>query len=408
MKTKIALFSMIGMLVVGVAAAGAATTLKRLGRHPFYKPPLTSIADLQKMVDERQADLSHGFAKAGEPALFKAFQEQFPQAAITAVKFAYGETLRWMLFKKGGKVRVLRDVIWHGKDPFDAFQFSIDMDGRRYVFVVPLRCGNLGLKEVGAAPAPEKAAAPPPPPAPVNQDPLCALSVSPQRLFSGQQITADASGSTDPDGNIASVKFALIDPAGNTVDEKTVAAPPFVQQMTVPGSGNYRVVATVTDDKGASATSPQCEQQVAVERRGQFIGDVGFFRQFDPQNYLALRVGYEYYLNESFSLLGLVGGFPTLTGNDGAGAFTFDALANYHFAQRFFAGIGVGGWITNGDQDLDAEDSQADMIVNVGVRVYGEPHAFNTSVYFEARSAFDEFDDIDKYGRFGVGLRFGF
>ncbi len=397
---------MIGVLIMGVAGAGAATTLKRLGRHPFYKPPLTSVADLQKMVKEQQADLSSGFAKAGEPALFKAFQQQFPEAQITPVTFGYGETMRWMLFKKGGKIRVLRDVTWGGKDPFDAYQFTVDMDGRRYVFVVPLVCGNLGLREVTPAPAPRAAAPPPPPPA--NKNPQCLLSVSPQQVFSGQQITADASGSSDPDGRIASVKFALLDPAGNTVDEKTVTAPPFVQQIIVPGSGNYRVVATVTDDAGASLTSPQCEQQVAAVRRGQFIGDVGFFRQFDPQNYLSLRVGYEYYLNESFSLLGLVGGFPTLTGSDGAGAFTFDALANYHFAQRFFAGIGVGGWITNGDQDLDAEDSQADLIVNVGVRVYGEPHTFNTAIYFEARSAFDEFDDIDKYGRFGVGVRLGF
>jgi len=178
--------------------------------------------------------------------------------------------------------------------------------------------------------------------------------------------------------------------------------------MSISTSSASGITATVTDDAGAAAASAQCEQQVTAARRGLFIGDVGFFRQFDPQNYLGLRVGYEYYLNESFSLLGLVGGFPTLTGNDGAGAFVFEALANYHFAQRFFAGLGVGGWITNGDQDKDAEDSQADLIVDVGVRVYGQPHAFNTSLYFEARSAFDEFDNIGKYGRFGVGLRFGF
>lgn len=407
MRTKLVLFSVIGVLIMGVATAGAATTLKRLGRHPFYDPPLASVAELRDMVATRQADLSAGFARAGEPALFAAFQQQFAEARITPVKFGYGETMQWMLFKKGGKVRVLKDVTWKGKTPFDAYQFVIDMDGRRYVFVVPLRCGNLGLKEVVPAPAP-RAAAPPAPPAPANQAPRCLLSVSPERVVSGRQVTVDASGSSDPDGSIASVKFSLLDPAGSTVDEKIVTAPPFVQQITVPGSGTFRVVATVTDNAGATATSPECEKQVVATRRGQIIGDVGFFRQFDPQNYLALRLGYEYYINDYFSLIGMVGGFPTLTGNDGAGAFVIDALANFRWAQRFFAGIGVGGWITNGDQDLNAEDSQADLIVNVGVRVFGEPDAFNTSIFFEARSAFDEFDDIDKYGRFGVGLRFGF
>ena len=61
--------------------------------------------------------------------------------------------------------------------------------------------------------------------------------------------------------------------------------------------------------------------------------------------------------------------------------------------------------ITNGNQDLDGEDSQVDLIAGLGAMVYGEPEKFNTSVFFEVRSAFDEMNDMGRYGRFGVGVR---
>ncbi len=410
MRGKLVLLMALGVLLSSAGSAAAATTLKKLGAHPFYKPSLNSVQDLQDMVAAHQADLSSGFAMAGEASLFEAFQQQFPTVQINSVEFQPGERLQWMLYRRAKKVRVLKDVTWGGKKPFKAYQFAIEKDGRRYTFVVPLICGNLGLKGVGAVPpAPQAAQAPPPPPAPVpNQPPVCRLQLSAERVFSGQQVAADAGDSNDPDGSIASVTFVMLDDKGQRVDQKTVDKPPFVAQMVLPAQGTYRLRATVTDNAGAQVTSSACEKSVRALRRGFPLADVGFFRQFDPGNYVALRIGYEYRLSESLSLVGLIGGFPQVQGNQGASAFTIDGLVNYRWMQRFFAGIGIGGWITGGDQDLDAEDSQVDLVANVGVRVFGDPEAFNTSLYIEGRSAFDEFDDLSKYGRFGVGLRFQF
>lgn len=410
MKGKFVLWMALVFLISSAGGATAATTLKKLGIHPFYQPSCTSAQDLQHMIATHEADLATGFAMAGAPGLFEAFKHQFPSVQIKSVTFQPGEHMQWMLFRKAQKVRVLRDVTWGGKKPFQAYQFDIDQDGRRYTFVVPSICGNLGLKEVGAVPsAPKAAQQPVSPPAPVaNQAPVCRLQLSSGQVFSGQQVTADASASSDPDGSIVSVTFAMVDAQGRSMDQKTVDKPPFVAQMTLPAEGAYRIRATVTDNAGAQVTSSACEKSVHALRRGHPLADIGFFRQFDPGNYVALRVGYEYRLNESLSLVGLIGGFPQVQGNQGASAFTVDGLLNYRWAQRFFAGVGIGGWITGGDQDLDAEDSQVDMIANIGVRIYGDPEAFNTSLYIEGRSAFDEFDDISKYGRFGVGLRFQF
>jgi PKD domain len=406
---KVLLIFIATLLFFLVAPAYAVHSLKVMGRNPFVKPPLESIEDLREMVRDRQIDLETGFAKVGQPELFETFIHQFPTVEIDTVDFQPGETLQWMLYRKNDEVRVLKDVIWDGAESFPAYQFHIDHDNQRYLFVVPLICGNLSLQYVTDIPPPPKAEIQPPPPAPPpNQAPQCQARISPERLFSGQTITVDASASTDPDGEITSMTCALIDSEGSTAVENTVDQPPFEQQLVIPKGGNYRIEVSVTDDDGAVSSSPGCEQNVVALSRGRFLADVGYFHQFDPANYLAGRIGYEYRLNERFSLIGMIGGFPKVSGDDGAGAFTADAFLNYRALERFFAGIGVGGWITDGDDDLDAEDSQVDFIANLGVRVLGQPETFNTSVFVEGRSAFDEFDDFGKYGRFGAGLRFQF
>ena len=95
-----------------------------------------------------------------------------------------------MLFRKKGKgpVAAVKDVTWGGEAAFDAFSFHVDKDGQRYEFIVPLVCGNLALRNIGAVPAP------------VNQDPVCNMTLSSSEIKCGQVITVDATGSSDSDG----------------------------------------------------------------------------------------------------------------------------------------------------------------------------------------------------------------
>jgi hypothetical protein len=83
-------------------------------------------------------------------------------------------------------------------------------------------------------------------------------------------------------------------------------------------------------------------------------------------------------------------------------------LGEYSFGSRYFIDLGLGAWITDGDDDLPTENSQVDLVAGVGARVYGEPEDFNASLFVELRSAFDELDEMDEYGRFGAGVRFRF
>ena len=87
--------------------------------------------------------------------------EQLKTAKLEPVNIRPGEGLKWMIYKKKGKVRVSRDVVWAGKAPFQAYRMVVRHNDRDYEFIMPKACLNISLKEVTEVP---KAMAPPPPP----------------------------------------------------------------------------------------------------------------------------------------------------------------------------------------------------------------------------------------------------
>ena len=402
MKKKLFLMLGICLIVACTSSAFAAVTVKRLCDHPFYRPPMTSEADLRSMVEKSSADLQAGFAKAGYADLFPEFMAQFPTAKVESVKVAKGETLNWMLFKRKGtgKVTAIKDVTWGGEAAFDAFSFYIDKDGQRFNFIVPAVCGNVSLMNTGAVPEP------------VNQNPVCNMSVSNSEIKCGQVVTVDATGSSDPDGTIAEVVFQLLDASGKAVAEKSDKEAPFVQEFTIPcDSPQYTVKAVVIDIKGAQSSPSECSQTVTVaKRKGGPVVDVGYAHQFDPAEYVFGRVGYEYFFNEKLSAIGFIGGFARFDGDDGGSAFTVDALQNYYITEKLFVGGGVGLWAGEEDSDstyADGDDVEADLIINMGYLVHEKPGGLKTSLFIEGRCEADEM--ISSYAsRLGLGVRFQF
>lgn len=401
MRKHIVSVFVLALVLVSVGVANAATTLVEIGRSPFHQPPLKNQEELLTMLKGKNPEVAKGFALAGRSDLYEVFMDQVFKTKIEIVQFPKGSHFEWMFYKKKGKgtVRIVKDVTWGNDKPFPGFKFAVDKDGIRYVFVIPLGCGNVALMEESKIP--EVVAAPP-----ANKPPQCGMTVTPVKAFCGEMVTVDARTSADPDGEIAKMTITVVDESGKTVSQKVVEGKTLTGQVEMP-CGTNTVKVAVADDKGLEATSPACAAQVTGIKRMRMVGDVGYYRQFDPSNYLFARGGIEYKFSEQFALLGMLGWAPEVHGKDGASAMLADVLAEYSFS-RYFVDLGLGGWVTNGDDDLDAEDSGLDMIAGFGARVYGEPEKFNASVFVEMRSALDEMGDIAEYGRFGMGVRFRF
>ena len=148
----------------------------------------------------------------------------------------------------------------------------------------------------------------------------------------------------------------------------------------------------------------------------RFVADMGYLRLSDPADYGFGRIGAEYALNQRLSFLGMIGGAVKSDGSDGEDAWLIDLMMQYNVLflrvgdvwNPVFLGFGFGGWMSDGDDDIESEDSDIDIIAQVGAQIFGHPDTFNTSVFLEARSGVDEFSDLSKYGRFGIGLRLRF
>lgn len=401
------------LLVSFTGVVQAETELAQLGINPLYGPELKSNDDFREMIKETFADLKKGFEKAGASDLFEDFVKQAEQPDIREIDVNPGKKLQWMIFKKGAVVEVIRDVVWIGKEPFAAFLLNVDKTGVRYPFVISAKSGNVSLAL--PMPIPVKELAP-------NDLPFCEADISPIFLATGEDVTVDASQSADPDGTVMSMLVQVEDASNTVLSKNIIDKPPFIERLTMTQAGDYLIRVSVTDDKGTESYSPGCpETKVAVTTpgspetkvtvttpeeapvkkgaSGNFVADMAIMHRHDLA-YLPLRIGYDYALSGSFSILGMVGVAPVIDGNDDDDSIMADVTANFH-RQRLFFGAGIGTWHSSMDDRLDA-------ILNAGYRVYGDVGQFNISVFIEGRAAFDQLDELNDYGRLGAGLRFQF
>jgi hypothetical protein len=169
------------------------------------------------------------------------------------------------------------------------------------------------------------------------------------------------------------------------------------QASTVPASSPAPMPVTAPQETATPESPP-----AAVEPdKGHFVADIGVMYMDEPVTYLPVRVGYDYRFCDYFSLLGLVGYAPVIHGKGGIddGAIMADLIGVFRYG-RMFLGAGAGYW----HSDLS---EHGDGIAELGYIIFGEPAEQNVSLFVEGRSAFDEFDHLEK-GRIGAGVRFQF
>jgi hypothetical protein len=243
----------------------------------------------------------------------------------------------------------------------------------------------------------------------INFPPICKLwtSCMPCEDYVGRPITFDASGSSDPDGEIAKVVFELLDSEGNVIDTCVTTRKPWTWEKVFTKAGTYTINTTVFDNDGAqSPASDPCRLTFEVTQKTlfwNFSGGLGLYGG-STALYGFLRLGLFTWINPdnwSFTLSG-GGGIP-FKGDPWKIVFTADALVNGHF-QSFFMGTGVG--VSSNTQPKDANHKfGVDIPVQAGFELF-DNWSNKGQLFFEFRLPIGR--SFDHNWKSGVGFRFLF
>ncbi|MFQ6037449.1 MAG: hypothetical protein ACE5LV_02415, partial [Candidatus Aminicenantales bacterium] len=151
MKNKIRVILSIGLILWTASMAFSETKkLEEIGRYTLVRiKGEVPTAEVMKVLLERYTgDIKYGFDLAGYGDLFLPFIEQIKQAAFEEKDIAVGDTMMWMLFRSRGKVKVVHDLEWAGREPLPVFSFTVVKGFKHYEFIMPRPCGNISLRKV--------------------------------------------------------------------------------------------------------------------------------------------------------------------------------------------------------------------------------------------------------------------
>jgi len=306
----------------------------QLGLHPFYKSWNLQPADLKIIAQDRAGDVKMGFEATGNGDLVFAFLEQIQKADIQTVELNPGDNLQWMLFKKGRKVLVKKDVVWAGKKPMVAYNFTIFRDGKLYEFIVPKVCGNISLKDVNEVPGP-----------------VCALTVSPEQVEIGQPVKIDVCGSQNALKSTVTIK----DAAGTVIKTLDLTPENCTAEVTFDKLGEY-TISDIAEGQYAMVSTAPCEALVKVLEPAPVVAPVApVVAKANPLHFLIeggpgllkgtytgifwARAGILYNLvfDKLDFILSLGGGIP-IKGDPWKSFLMGNALLNLHAGPAYVAG----------------------------------------------------------------------
>jgi hypothetical protein len=239
----------------------------------------------------------------------------------------------------------------------------------------------------------------------INIPPVCKLWTSclPCRDYVGRKIAFDASGSTDPDGEITKVVFEITDAAGHVIDTFTKTEKPLLWEKTFLKAGVYTITATVFDNAGGvSPASDACRVSFEVTQKkllllleaGPLVARGSFIA------YGFIRGGVAYWLKpDRVSLVASVGGAVPFQGEPWKPILLADALVNVHAGRMF-----VGGGLGYSSKERNTRKSGLDVVGNIGVDVFNN-WTSRGSIFFEFRSPLGSNRPFDEHYKYGLGFR---
>ena len=337
----------------------AAEKVTRLGQHPFYKSRDIQPGDLKIIAVDRAGDVKMGFEEAGNGDLVYAFLEQIQKADIQMTELNPGDTLTWMFFKEGRKVKVKKDVIFAGKKPVPAYTFTIFREGKTYEFIVPKICGNISLKNTQEIPPP-----------------VCALTVSPEEVEIGQPVKIDVCGSQDALKSTVTIK----DAAGTVVQTLDLTPENCAAEVTFDKAGEY-TVSDIAEGQYAVKSVEPCEVTIKVVEPAPVVVPIPVAKA-NPLHFLIeggpgilkgtytgmmwARAGLLFNIApDSLDFILALGGGVPIKGEPWKSFFMGNALLNLHLGEAYVAG-GLGF----STKEREGRKGGVDLVGQLGINLF--------------------------------------
>jgi len=222
--------------------------------------------------------------------------------------------------------------------------------------------------------------------------------------FVGRPLTFDASGSTDPDGEVTRVAFELTDANGQVVDSFVDSEKPFIWEKTLYKEGTYAVSVTAYDNDGAISTpTDDSRKTMTVTRKKLFpMIELGpLLAHGSYQAYLYLRPGLFAWINpDKLSLTFSAGAGIPLKGTPWKSIIMVELLGNVHFGKGY---IGVGPGFTTKEQST--RKNGVDAVGQIGYTVFNN-YLRMAHIFFEFRAPIGR--SFDDHHKMGIGFRYNF
>lgn len=236
----------------------------------------------------------------------------------------------------------------------------------------------------------------------INYPPICKLDSLYYEDYTGKPFILDASGSTDPDGEVVKAHFKVTDESLNLLDSFTANKKPFLWNKVFEREGLYSIPVVVADDSGA--VSEPVQVQVAVNRKRVFLmidGGTLFARGSPYGGYAVSRLGLVIKIAPrtlDFILSG--GGGQVLISDPWKSFFTANMLLNTHIGPAF---VGVGAGITT--KIREDRNPDGELIANVGFELTGQRQT-RRSFFLEVRAPVGKGRVFSDHHKLMVGFRF--
>jgi len=113
-----------------------------------FAPPLKTPEDLRALFQNPQleGDITSILRQADYRGDLDDFRQAAASAEIREISVPPGTRLAGMSTRDRGTPVLLKDVLWAGKEPFEAYEFTFSSRDRRYRVVTPKICSNFWIE----------------------------------------------------------------------------------------------------------------------------------------------------------------------------------------------------------------------------------------------------------------------